>query len=133
MNSDSDSGDDNRSHSSMVSRMPLDFDISDPCHREEFEVEPSRRHAAERRADLADSFTESIRSLRPFHSRRGANQRIAQSGFPLQFAMAAGDRKRDALSGLGILVGIVPAFASCAVTGTYSTSPVRGQIGRNGE
>ena len=62
-----------------------------------------------------------------------AAQRIAQSGFhcSLVHPPVTGVVTRSFVSGSSYVM--VPALASCATTGTCSTMPVRGQIGRNGE
>ena len=73
---------------------------------EQLVVETLRRHAAERRADLARQF-DRIDQVLAGHlvvdAERGPAHRPVR--LPLQLAMAAGDRQRDALFGLGIVIG----------------------------
>ena len=102
---------------------------------EQFVVEAFRRRAAERRADLARQLHRVDQVLAGHFivdAERGPAHRPVR--LPLQLAMAAGDRKRDAL-----LAFRDRRRRSCrpstswATIGTCSTTPVRGQIGRNGE
>ena len=73
---------------------------------EQFVVEPFRRQAAERRADLARQLY-GIDQVLAGHFIVDAERVPAHRPvrLPLQLAMAAGDRKRDALLGFGIVVG----------------------------
>src|SRR5216683_2698092 len=72
---------------------------------EQFVVETLRRRAAERRADLAgefDRFDQVLAGHFVIDAEREPAHRPVR--LPLQLAMAAGDRKRDALLGLGIVI-----------------------------
>ena len=73
---------------------------------EQFVIETFRRQAAERRADLARQF-DGIDQVLAGHFIVDAERDPAHRPvrLPLQLAMAAGDRKRDALFGLGIVIG----------------------------
>ena len=73
---------------------------------EQFVVETFRRHAAERRADLARQL-DGIDQVLAGHFIVDAEREPAHRPvrLPLQLAMAAGDRKRDALPGFGIVIG----------------------------
>ena len=73
---------------------------------EQFVIEPLRRRAAERRADLARQL-HGIDQVLAGHFIVDAEREPAHRPvrLPLQLAVAAGDRKRDALLGLGIFIG----------------------------
>ena len=102
---------------------------------EQFVVEAFRRRAAERRADLAgqlDRVDQVLAGHFVVDAERDPAHRPVR--LPLQLAMAAGDRKRDALPGVRIVIGDRAGLRRHARSiGTYSTMPVRGQMGRNGE
>ena len=73
---------------------------------EQFVVEPLRRRAAERRADLARQL-DRVDQVLAGHFIVDAEREPAHRPvrLPLQLAMAAGDGNGDALPGLGIVVG----------------------------
>ena len=73
---------------------------------EQLVVEALRRRAAERRADLARQL-DRVDQVLAGHFIVDAERDPAHRpvGLPLQLAMAAGDRERDALPGLGIVIG----------------------------
>ena len=73
---------------------------------EQLVVEAFRRRAAERRADLAgqlDRIDQILAGHLVVDAERDPAHRPVR--LPLQLAMAAGDRQRDALLGVGIVVG----------------------------
>ena len=91
----------------MVSPLPFDFEIFWPLLvEEEFVVEAFRRRAAERRADLARQL-DRVDQILAGHFIVDAEREPAHRPvrLPLQLAMPAGDRKRDALLGFGIVIG----------------------------